>query len=87
MGAAQGGIPATTRMMIRGAVVAVLVYFLLPFLTNGLDVSRVCAELCPGTQCTRSLQSLCAGQSSLWKVVVTLLFAGAIIGLDLMLDK
>nr|XP_022294250.1 uncharacterized protein LOC111104535 [Crassostrea virginica] len=87
LGAAQGGIPATTRMMIRGAVVAVLVYFLLPFLTNGLDVSRVCAELCPGTQCTRSLQSLCAGQSSLWKVVVTLLFAGAIIGLDLMLDK
>ena len=91
-------IPATTIMMIRGAVVAVLVYILLHFLTNGMgmDVSRVCAEHCPrsnqGTpSCnSNSLQSLCAEQWNLymWKlVVVSCLFGGAIIGMDLILDK
>ena len=91
----QRGIPATSRMMIRCAVVAVLVYFLIYFLTNGTDVSRVCAEHCPrnnqGTpSCnSKSLQSLCAEQWYLymWKLVVPWLFGGAIIGLDLILDK
>ena len=92
---AQREIPATSRMMFRGAVVAVLVYFLLHFLTNGTNVSRVCAEHCPrGNQRTpscnsNSIQSLCAEQWNLymWKLVVPWLFAGAIIGLDLILDK
>ena len=92
---AQRRIPATSRMMIRGAVVAVLVYLLIYFLTNGTDVSRVCAEQCPrsnqGTpSCnSKSLQSLCAEQWYLymWKLVVPWLFGGANIGLDLILDK
>ena len=91
----QRGIPATSRMMFRGAVVAVLVYFLLHFLTNGTDVSRVCAEHCPrsnqGTPSCKSnsIQSLCAEQWNLymWKLAVPWLFGGAIIGLDLILDK
>ena len=89
----QRGIPATSRMMFRGAVVAVLVYFLLHFLTNGTELSRVCAEHCPrnnqGTpSCnSNSIQSLCAEQWYLFKLVVAWLFGGAIIGLDLILDR
>ena len=79
--------------MIRGAVVAVLVFFLLSFSRNDTDVSRVCAEHCPKgndstPSCKRnSIQSLCAEQWFLFKLVVPWLFGGAMIGLDLILDK
>ena len=95
LGTAQRNVPATSRMMIRGAVVAVLVFFLLSFSTNDTDVSRVCAEYCPKgntgiPSCkSNSIQSLCAEQWYLymWKLVVPWLFGGAIIGLDLILDR
>ena len=95
LGTAQRNVPATSRMMIRGAVVAVLVFFLLSFSRNDTDVSRVCAEHCPKgntgiPSCKRnSIQSLCAEQWYLymWKLVVPWLFGGAVIGLDLILDR
>ncbi|XP_078317387.1 uncharacterized protein LOC111104536 [Crassostrea virginica] len=95
LGTAQRNVPATSRMMIRGAVVAVLVFFLLSFSRNDTDVSRVCAEHCPKgntgiPSCkSNSIQSLCAEQWYLymWKLVVPWLFGGAVIGLDLILDR
>ena len=93
LGTAKRNVPATSRMMIRGAVVAVLVFFLLSFSRNDTDVSRVCAEYCPKSNTgipsckSNSIQSLCAEQWYLFKLVVPWLFGGAIIGLDLILDR
>ena len=78
---------------IRGVVIAILPFVALQILASSLDVSRICAEVCPksgnGTHCTSNVQSLCAVQSmsGLMKFVVFLLLVVAIIGIELLFDK
>ena len=78
---------------IRGVVIAILAFVVLHILANTLDVSRICAEICPkggnGTHCTSNVQSLCAVQSmsGLMKFVAFLLLVAAIIGIELLFDK
>ena len=78
---------------IRGVVIAILAFIVLHILANTLDVSRICAEICPkggnGTHCTSNVQSLCAveSMSGLMKFVAFLLLVAAIIGIELLFDK
>ena len=78
---------------IRGVVIAILAFVVLQILASSLDVSRICAEVCPksgnGTHCTSNVQSLCEVQSmsGLMKFVVFLLLVVAIIGIELLFDK
>ena len=78
---------------IRGVVIAILAFVVLQILASSLDLSRICAEVCPksgnGTHCTSNVQSLCAVQSmsGLMKFVGFLLLVVAIIGIELLFDK
>ena len=80
-------------MGIRGVVIAILSFVVLQILASSLDVSGICAEVCPksgnGTHCTSNVHSLCAVQSisDLMKFVVFLLLVVAIIGIEVLFDK
>lgn len=69
------------RMWVKGAIIAVIFFLLLPLMSYEREIQRICARHGTG------VSSYCGDQSMVWRLFASFAFAAILVSLDVAFDR